>query len=67
MEMAVEIFSIEYLGTIYRVPAVSGEHDGVVAQDVDVVRGSPHPGDLLRSWLLVCHESKCVHFDAPLK
>ena len=53
---------------VYRVSGVGGEHDGVVAQDVDVVRGSPHPGDLLRSWLvIVCHESKCVHFDAPLK
>ena len=49
---------------VYRVSGVGGEHDGVVAQDVDVVRGSPHPGDLIRSWLLVCHESKCVNFDA---
>ena len=44
----------------HRVSGVGGEHDGVVAQDVNVVRGPPHPGDLLRSWLLVCHESKCV-------
>ena len=55
----------------HRVSGVGGEHDGVVAQDVDVVRGSPHPGDLIRSChghgLLVCHESKCVNFDAPLK
>ena len=30
-----------------RVSGVGGEHDGVVAQDVDVVRRPPHPGDLL--------------------
>ena len=36
----------------HRVSGVGGEHDGVVAQDVDVVRGSPHPGDLIRSWLV---------------